>query len=69
MFYVMTLSSLWNRERSCTVTVTGTIDSCGKTSKQIFNEISEIAQKAWRKTYSTISEDGFAVDFYHIQEN
>ena len=62
-FYIITITSVWNGERSCTITVNASTDLQGLAA---FSDARKKAEKAWVKRYPGISNDGFAVDFYHL---
>lgn len=69
-FYVMTISSLWNRERTASITVRGVwILGLHLTAEQRFQAVYERALQAWKEAYPTISDRGFTVDFYDIRRN
>lgn len=67
LFYVMTISSVWDRKRSSPLTVTGHEE--GKNRGAVFERALSHAKRMWQQTYPTVSADRFVVDFYHVEES
>ena len=65
MFYIMTITSVWNGKRSNPVSVTGEINGSDKTEEQIYKEIFEIAHEKWFLLNQSTSSDRFVTDFYY----
>jgi hypothetical protein len=65
-FIIITITSVWNRKRSCPLTNKGHV--VAKNKHTAILKAQRLAEVAWENQYSTVAADRYVIDFVFIEE-